>query len=534
MYRVYADGFLIHADNLEELRIYQPKLTLELNKTGSFEFVIYPDNIHYKDIAKVKTIITVYQDSELLFRGRVLNDEIGFYNDRQVFCEGELAFLLDTIQRPYDFTGSIEEYLTLLLANHNAQVEAEKQFTLGTVTVTDANDYIARSNIDHTNTLEELNKKLIDILGGFYQIRHENGVAILDYLQDFTKLSSQKVEFGENLLDLKKVRKGEEIATVLIPLGAKLKNEEGQDTDTRLTIASVNNGLDYIQDETAVSEYGKVWATVIFDDVTEASNLLTKGRQHLASLAGSIDTLELTAADLAKIDLSVNTFKIGTYVKVTSKPHGIDQLMLVSKLSISLFEPASNKLTLGGTIEGFSEAMGGVSSKQEQILGEVQKVAEIANNAVYNLERNLEASIEVAEGNITQAVTEKVYLKDETDKLVSEVSSKLEQTTEGFEMQFKQFNADIEGLAKGTDAEFEEIRKYIRFVDGSIQLGEVGNELELQISNDRISFLQGGAEVAYFSNNQFYVTDGHFTHSLQLGSFAFIPRDNGNLSFKKL
>mgnify|MGYP003434659807 FL=1 len=102
------------------------------------------------------------------------------------------------------------------------------------------------------------------------------------------------------------------------------------------------------------------------------------------------------------------------------------------------------------------------------------------------------------------------------------------------EIQFNQFSADIEAVAAGTDAEFEEIRKYIRFEDGKILLGEVGNELELQIANDRISFLQDGAEVAYFSNRKLYVADTQILHSLQLGNFAFMPRANGNLSFKKI
>ena len=56
----------------------------------------------------------------------------------------------------------------------------------------------------------------------------------------------------------------------------------------------------------------------------------------------------------------------------------------------------------------------------------------------------------------------------------------------------------------------------------------------MQIANDRISFLQDGAEVAYISNRKLYITDSHFLHSLQIGSFAFIPRANGNLSFKKV
>ena len=101
-------------------------------------------------------------------------------------------------------------------------------------------------------------------------------------------------------------------------------------------------------------------------------------------------------------------------------------------------------------------------------------------------------------------------------------------------MQFTEFNADVADLQAGNDAEFELIRKYIRFVDGSILLGEEGNQLELQISNDRISFMQSGAEVAYFSNNKLYVTDAQFLNSLQLGNFAFMPRANGNLSFKKV
>ena len=131
-------------------------------------------------------------------------------------------------------------------------------------------------------------------------------------------------------------------------------------------------------------------------------------------------------------------------------------------------------------------------------------------------------------------VPEEYYLKDETDSLISSVSTTVEQNKNSVEILFNQYAADLEALAKGTDANFEEFRKYIRFVEGKILLGEVGNELELQIANNRISFLQSNTEVAYFSNNKLYVTDGEYTNSLRLGQFAFLPRDNGNLSFKKL
>ena len=757
MYKVYCDNLLLYHSTLENLKIFNPSVELELNKTGSFEFTIHTDHPYYNFVKKLKSIITVFQDGFLLFRGRVLDDEIGWHNEKHIICEGELSFLLDSIQRPYDFTGSINDFLSMLITNHNAQVDAEKQFTLGTVTVTDANDYIVRSDIDYVNTWEVINQKLLELLGGYIIIRHEEGVNYLDYLAEINLLAPQSIQFGKNLLDLKRVRKGEDIATVIIPLGAKMKDSEGQDTDIRLTINSVNNGVDSVEDSEAIAQFGRIVKTVIFEDVTDARNLKAKGEAYLSDSVKAWETIELTAADLATVDKDITSFHLGTQVRAVSKPHGLDQRFLVSKLSINLLDPAANNMTLGKVIPAFSESVVfqkgdpgktgspgipgkdgvngkdgangkdgkdgvGVSAITEQyylstsatalvggtwsgtvptwvdgrfmwtrsvitytngttvntnpkcvtgakgstgsagspgaagkdgisitkvdvmyyqstsatalsggswltaapawvsgrffwektvvtysdgtteeskpvcITGQqgqtgakgdkgdkgdtgspgangkdgkdaaVQSLTAPSDTSflwldigldppllkrydpeaaawivvndttavVYNLEQNFISDILQTEQNIQMMVAETVYLKDQTDAIVSEVESKLEQTASGFEMQFNQFSADIAAVAAGTDAEFEEIKKYIRFVDGKILLGEVGNELELEIANDRISFLQEGAEVAYFSNRKLYVTDTQILHSLQLGNFAFMPRENGNLSFKKI
>lgn len=534
MYRVYCDGLTLYNSKLENLQIFNPSLELELNKTGSFQFTLYPQHPQYSHIQKLKSIITVYQDDYLLFRGRVLEEELGFRNEKRIVCEGSLAFLLDSIQSPYDFTGSIEEYLTGRLASHNAHVETGKQFTLGNVTVSDPNDYIVRASIDYVNTWEELQKKLLDLLGGYLVVRYENGVNYLDYLQDFTLLSPQKVTFGQNLLDLKRIRKGADIATALIPLGAKLQDDEGKDTGERLTVASVNDGLDYITDPDAVSRYGFICKSQVWDDVADPTNLLTKGKAYLSGLVNLPETIDLSAADLATVGASFSGFHLGTYVRVESKPHGIDQNFLVSKLSINLLEPGKNRLTLGGTLSSLSGALAGVSNAQREITLEIENAEKTASEALYNIEQNLLASVKASADNIKSTVAENYYLKEDTDALVSSVQTEVTQTKESVDIQFTQFNTDLEALANGTDAEFEEIRKYIRFVDGSILLGQIGNELELKISNNRISFLQDAVEVAYFSDNKLYVTDGHFLHSLQIGNFAYIPRANGNLSFKKL
>lgn len=349
MYRVYCGNQLLYHSKLESMQIFNPSLELELNKTGSFTFTIRPDHPRYGLINKLKSILTVYQDDYLLFRGRVLEEEIGMHNEKAIACEGELAFLLDSIMRPYDFSGSITEYLQLLLDSHNGQVDAEKRFVLGNVTVEDANDYIVRSNIDYVDTWKEVNDKLLDNLGGYLFVRHENGVHYLDYLQDFTLLAPQKITFGKNLLDLKRIRKGADIATAVIPLGAKTEG-----TDERLTVSAVNDGSDTIVDETAKAQYGLIVKTVIFDDVTDVNNLLTKGKAHLAQLVNLPETVELAAADMAALGQEITSFHIGTKVQVISKPHGIDQFFTVSKLSIKLLDPASNSLTLGGVLQSFT------------------------------------------------------------------------------------------------------------------------------------------------------------------------------------
>ena len=135
---------------------------------------------------------------------------------------------------------------------------------------------------------------------------------------------------------------------------------------------------------------------------------------------------------------------------------------------------------------------------------------------------------------ILTQISEDYFLKDEAESLIQSVNTKFSQTNEEFEFQFNEFYRDIQDVQNGTDAKFQNLSKYIRFVDGNIILGEEGNQLALRIENDKISFLENGYEIAYWQNRKFYAVDGEFINSLKLGNFSFIPRANGNLSFKRI
>lgn len=549
MYKVYCDNFLIYDTKVESLKIFSAKLELELNKTGSFDFSIYPSHPYFDKLKRLKSIITVYQDDYLLFRGRILNDEQGFYNEKQVSCEGELAFLIDSIQRPYDFLSgenhtTVEELFTFYINNHNAQVDEEHKFKVGNITVVDPNNYVVRSDSQYLTTWESINQKLINSYGGYLWVRHEADGNYIDYLADFDTISSQTVEFGKNLLSLNKITKGEDIATAIVPLGAKLKDEEGNDTEFRLTISEINDGVDYVFNREAVDEYGWIFKTVVWDDVTLATNLKRKAEEYLADSMNLVVTIELDAVDLSMMNTEISAFKMGNYIRVITSPHSLNSSFLVKKLSIDLLNPKSNKLTLGTTYSTFTEQTSGNNKSVEGLIVQIEKVSadytlneaklhEI-QSAITELTEKMTSEISQMSDQIILSVSENVYLKEETDQLISSLETLLTQTKDGFEFRFNQFNANLQDIASGTDARFGEISKYIRFADGNIILGEEGNELTLRIENDRISFLDGNAEVAYFSNRKLYVTDGEFINSLRLGAFSFLPRANGNLSFKKV
>ena len=89
-------------------------------------------------------------------------------------------------------------------------------------------------------------------------VRYTESEKILDYLAEFNTRSVQSVEYGKNLTDVKITRDHTERITALIPLGAKKKttDEEGNEveSDERVDITSVNDGLNYIYDDAAVKE----------------------------------------------------------------------------------------------------------------------------------------------------------------------------------------------------------------------------------------------------------------------------------------
>lgn len=413
MYKILCDGKTLHDVRDPDYQVLTPKISLELNKTGNLDFGMMQTHPHVNDINKLKSQINVYEDDELLFSGRSLTDEKDFQNTGQISCEGELAFLLDSVQRAHDYgTETTEigqadtniEIFKRLIEEHNAQVEEAKRFTIGVIDIDSVT--ITKLSTNYEKTWDFLGSNFLGKYDGYLRVRHENGIRYLDYVKQYGKVSNQVIRFGENLLDLKKYSKAEDIKTAIIPLGAVVDNK-----NVDIKAANGHNGTDYVYSQDAVDLYGWIYDKVDFPEVYDPDKLLEEANKYLQKCINLAITIELTAVDLHMIDVDINAIRLGDLVPCISTQHGImstfgdvSTYYLVSKYELDLENPANNKITLGRTISSLTDTVAGTNN----VKGMIQTLSLASSEAIAKAaaaEKNAENAAKTA-GSAAGAVEE--------------------------------------------------------------------------------------------------------------------------------
>ena len=550
MYTVYADGNLIwdprlQGDLAKQYAIFSDSLQQEVNKAGSFTFTIYPIHPAYDKIFKLKTTVVIYYGDDILFRGRVLNDFPGSYNERKIQCEGEMAFLGDVCQPPFVFPEDDDHttpgyYLATLLDYYNSQQPAERQILLGNVMVTDPNGYIARSDTEYSTTLQLIQEGLLDTLGGYLSFRHEDGKTYLDYIEDFDVLANQPVRLGFNLLGIQSDRRGEDAATAILPLGAK--NDDG----VRLNIMDAENettddvcvGDLIVYSKKAEAQYGgRIVKKVIWDDVTELSNLVKKAKESLGAATAIPSTVTITAADASAAALdggvTYNTFRVGTYISVEdgvhADAHGLLQQYLLRKRTGSLQNPAANRLTFGATTYSYTEEN---RRQQETAWKTVEtNVEQSQAQAIRELEKRTETAIQQSSEEIRTMVSENYYLKDETDQLVSSAMSSVSQTADDLTVKFQTLEQDVNDVAEGADSRFKSLETVIRASAEGVEIGRSDSDVVGKYSNDRYGLYGTDGTVLQETTKDSFLLSN--LRVFQLGPMKLVVQPNGSISHIK-
>lgn len=488
-YRLYANDELIFASDWADpdYQLISPIIKMEVNKAGSVEFTILPRHPFYDTLSIMKTRIDVYRDEELIFSSRVLSNDTDTYKQRKVYCEGALAYLVDSIFGPSKGTRTTEEHFRLLIDSHNAQVEDTKKFTVGSIEIDEKAESHIFGEDNYRETFSAIQSDLIDSFGGYLRIRYENGVRYIDYLKSYNTTSSQTIEFGQNLIDLMNKQTGEDLFTVLLPIGKDKLTIEAAGDSQKYT----HNGK-YLENAEAIASYGRILKTEDFGDITDAGTLMEKAEKYMTdNYKGIPPELSIKAIDLHQFYPTVRPFNLGDSITVKSPIHGVERVLICTAIEINIKDPSKTQYTLTDpnqitlrkdrTLTGSSASTSSTASSAkrggaggaaaasllEKFITEVNGVLTIKDKVI-NLESlpggtlgQITAALTVGDGKIIENVHNKLNTLSSTiTQMEGSLTSEIKNTKEGLETKISQTDSSIRA----------DVSDEINDVRGSIEL----------------------------------------------------------------
>ena len=511
MYQLKYKDYILYDPRLVEnnLIIRDPSVKLAVGKAGSMDFVVNADHPYLSNLRRMSGLVELLDGNSPIYRGRITRDTKDFYGAHKIETEGIMAALNDSLIPPFNFPEDFEndaEYIAAsesgnvvdfffrwILAQHNAQVSEEQQIKAGNVTVVDQNNYITRSSESYETAMATILDKLSESsIGGYLLIRYEADGNYLDYYAELPLTNVQKVEFSENLIDLSSETDGTKIYTAILPEG-----KDGLDlsslSDGDLTDDLVKSGLT-IYSKSGVATYGRITRYVKWDDVTVASNLLSKAKAALADNGLSMpETITCKAVDLGWQD-TVQHFRVGRMTILASTPHGYNAAYPLMELAPDILNPGNTQITMGST--------------QRTYTGSQIDAARNVGNRIESARKELTDRVDVSATQVIQATTQQITdLQQNVNSIVlsalenyvetgdfnsykEEVSTKLSVLTDQLAIDITKVTERIDNVDGDLQEKYNAITKAFRFTSDGLIIGESGNEILLRLDNDVLQFVR--------------------------------------------
>ena len=333
-------------------------IKFEINKIAQFDFQFLPNNAGYKALIKpLQTMVKVVnmRTGREVFYGRIApitNDmaESGVFTFAYS-AKSELDFLNDSKQRQQIYRGKKSEFVKQVLKFHNDNLEAYKEFLPGDLTDLIATGDYMEADVDPAkSTFATLTDLILNEYGLEVQIRKENGKRYLDFKKQIGVESNTEIKLSVNLLSLKQHINPEGIVSRLLVYG-----KQNSETNQRVSIASVNNGKDYIDRPELISEYGIKMETATFDDIENPVALKQAGESQLATQKAVAYQYTVSAVNLSHINPNFDEFEEGNTYRVINPVMFIDERLRVVARQIDLVSVERSNLTIGDKFKSAEE-----------------------------------------------------------------------------------------------------------------------------------------------------------------------------------
>lgn len=558
MYQITYDHYILYdprfATAEDKLLITEPDVYLAVGKAGEMSFVLQPDHPYLDRLQRMQGVVSLLDDGVPVYRGRITKDNATYYGSRKITTEGLMACLNDSVIPPFSFPGDVEEdkeyqtaaasgnvvdyFFRWILARHNAQVSEAQQIKPGVCTVTDSNNYIARSSTEYLPTMEVLTTRLPkSALGGHLLIRYEADGNYLDYYADLPLTNTQQVEYAANLLDIVSERDGTEIYTSILPVGKDgLTIADIADGD--LTDDLVKDGLT-VYSRSGVAAYGRINRYVRWDDVTVVANLLAKAKASVSSAGlATQESITVQAVDLGWQD-SVQHFRVGRMTLLVSTPHGYNAAYALMELQPDILSPGNTRITLGATRQTYTgaqidtdrETKEDMDRQREEIKSEMREETRQQLDQVTESTMQQITDVQQSLNSIILAALQNYVETGEFGSYKEEMSSKLELLADQLNLTLTTITERIEDVNGDLQSKYSEVTKAFRFTADGLIIGESGNEILLRLDNDVMQFIRNNTPelmltAAGVEAHQVKVT------ILIIGNVAFMADGSGDVVVK--
>lgn len=390
MYTITIDGeTLYHPRGGDDATLLDAVLSLEDNKSGSFEFTVPVLNSQYDNIHVIKGRIVIFKDGDVFWAGRPLTIETDWNRNKRVTCEGLIAVLRDApVTRSALNARAVDEPLTEIYAsmfdrfNQFMGNDTGKHVALGecdfpnvkTATgeeSTGRNLSISLSDIWQTSffdllfngKVQEVNEEEASGLDSLPDITAEpyNGHIVprytateettIDILQDGGVLSDQKIEFGKNLLDITQHLDPEASFSILYPMFNERYYFDG--TTSPIAQGSFTYGK-LLESAAAINLIGRViHPQSIRSDNGRQDEVDTQAKRNALAapiLAEGLSlalTVTISALDLSLLGVDVDSINLLDFYEIISLPHDFDEVYQCTAVRLDLLEPQNNEYQFG-------------------------------------------------------------------------------------------------------------------------------------------------------------------------------------------
>lgn len=230
---------------------------------------------------------------------------------------------------------------------------------------------------------------------------------------------------------------------------------------------------------------------------------------------------------------------------ITGESYKIDDLVYVlfsnnkniKKMILSKTKTFSNN-DIRNTVNNFKNRITELKVEDGKIKAQIEEtvttinedIDEAINASEESITEKYTSLIEQTANSIDLMISELKEITDGTNTTMSEISNKLEMTSE-----MAQFiKTTTEQLQSAVDGKVDTvtIQEWARFNGASLELGASNSPFKCILSNTELGFYQGENKVAWISNNELHVLRAVITNSIGCGNFTFV--DEGEFGFSLL